>query len=1235
MSTVSFAPGDVVAGLEPDEHVELRNITSFGPKMLVEGIGVTSRRLIRRPLSSEEISRLTRIRGASFTYDGDAKTFLLGVEANRIQTAYQFDPLFAVNSSAVDVLPHQVEAVYRYLLPLPRIRFLLADDTGAGKTIMAGLLLKELLFRGTVNKVLIVVPGGLTRQWYDEMAEKFGLNFRRINRHSFEAEPAQFARSDEGLFITSIDFIARHEGCLNAAREAQWDMIIVDEAHKLSAYEYGAKVERSDRYQAIEQLAPRTDHLLFLTATPHRGRKDTFRRLLMLLDEDLFQADELVNERIGKRLFNEKGEAFEGEAAIAKARNRFFLRRLKEEMLDWSEQPLFKPRYTKTLGYELTPEELDLYNAVTKYVRSRRKEARAKKNRNVELTVMVMQRRLASSIYAITCTLRTRLAALDEVLRLLRDPRRSPAEVKRLLKGDTEDVPRAYADYEELDEAEREAVDKKIFRQVLSDDPEAVEDERNEVSDLLRVAEGLNKAQFNEAKFTELRKVLDSSDVIRREDEKLVIFTEHKDTMDNLCQRLTHRGYTVATIHGKMDADARKEAQREFRTSKKIMLATDAAGEGINLQFCHYLINWDIPWNPNRLEQRMGRIHRYGQADDVWVFNLVASNTREGAVLEKILKKLDVMREQLGDDRVYDVVDDLLEDVPLVTMIERSIDAEDADQAKEVAKEAGRMIADPKLEQKADELVALQKKQSLASRLDLADARQLRDASDERRLQPLFMRNFFINAWRAAGGTVRPDDHYPVYHVGPLPSKVMEVARRLRLHIADKYENPFVFDKQLVSVASPQRVPEYTRLLGSGHPLFDAVTEWAIHEARESFAKGATLCDPNIAVPQRLWLVRSAVEDGRQEARKRLAHQQFSVVLADHHGLRAVSPATVLNFTEIVAAPKVASTLSVPSPTTEGPSSAQDVTQPNSDASSLAPTLAVPDFPTDEVQLWSYTNLTEHQMRRVSEHRRAECELRRHYLETTFTELITEQSLKLEELQRASLFGNDDADEREKLERRLNDLKARKTRRLEELELMLRLTANLPEVITSALVLPAPVAVLDDALGEGAPPEEPAAGGGLPMRRDDEIERIAMQVVMRYERSRGWNPIDISADGEHYDIRSEGPDGERRFIEVKGRAASGGVVLTAPERDKLEQLGDRAYLYIVTFCGSERESAQGDGTPPARGCAVPATLRPRLRIIRDPMSRLHPAMLYRQVQYFVTEADWRQHGDEHDCPPPD
>ncbi|MGH9427310.1 MAG: helicase-related protein, partial [Terriglobia bacterium] len=476
-----------------------------------------------------------------------------------------------------------------------------------------------MLFRGVIQRILIVTPGGLTKQWKEEeLEEKFGLHARLVNRASFDAEPGQFSRYEEGLFVVSIDFLARNEGCLRAAEDTQWDLIVVDEAHKLSAYEYGTKIDESERYKALKALANKTDHLLFLTATPHRGRKDTFRRLLLLLDQDLFRKDEHVSVRVREQVasYGNPAQNLDEEKPITQARNRFFLRRLKEEMVDWDSKPLFKPRHTKTVGYDLTPEEKTLYDEVTKYVRSKRKEARAKGNRNVELTLMVMQRRLASSIYAITRTLGNRLTALDEVLRILRDPSRSAVEKKRILGGvpDPND-PRDISEYEDLPEDERERIDRRIFRQVLTDDPEKVEEERDEVERLHKLAESLR--HHKEAKFAELLKVLDSSDVIRADAEKLLIFTEHRDTLESLAKRLTEKGYTVSTIHGSMDVDARKNAQREFRLRAKVMVATDAAGEGINLQFCRYLINWDIPWNPNRLEQRMGRIHRYGQDGDV------------------------------------------------------------------------------------------------------------------------------------------------------------------------------------------------------------------------------------------------------------------------------------------------------------------------------------------------------------------------------------------------------------------------------------------------------------------------------------------------------------------------------------------------------------------------------------------------------------------------------------------
>jgi len=1155
-TTPSLAAGDVVAGLEPSELVEIQRVSPFGARTLVEGVGVQSRRVVKRPLSAGELARLERIRSSTCSYDGDSERFLLGVEAERIRIAHQFDPLFAVNSSIVDPLPHQVEAVYRSLLPLPRIRFLLADDTGAGKTIMAGLLIKELLFRGVIEKVLIVTPGGLTKQWKEEeLEEKFGLQSRLVNRASFDAEPGQFSRYEDGIFVVSIDFIARNEGCLKAAEQTQWDLIIVDEAHKLSAYEYGTKIEESARYKAVKALADKTDHLLFLTATPHRGRKDTFRRLLMLLDEDLFRKDEHVTDRVREQAESYDGsDDFESERSITKARNRFFLRRLKEEMVDWDGAPLFKKRFTKTIGYDLTPEEAELYEQVTEYVRSKRREAKAKKNRNVELILMVMQRRLASSLFAITRTLGARLSALTEVLKILRDPTRTDAEKKRLLGTAEPGDPQTIDEYEDLSEEEREQIDRRLSRVVLTTDPEKVEAERDDVERLHRLAVSLK--DHKEAKFAELLHVLDSSDVIRSDDEKLLIFTEHRDTLTSLAKRLEDKGYTVATIHGGMDVDARKQAQRDFRTKAKIMVATDAAGEGINLQFCRYLINWDIPWNPNRLEQRMGRIHRYGQRDDVWVYNLVAQDTREGAVLQTILHKLDAMRDQMGSDRVYDVIDEWLEGIPLVDLIQQALESSSTKAAAQEAEDALKAAT----RERADRLVALHEKRSLTERLNLRAARELRDASDERRLQPLFVQRFFERAWREAGGTLRHDEHFPVWHVGPTPSAVVDVARERRTPVAERWDTPFVFDKQLVSVASKVRIPERTKLLGPGHPLFDALIHWAIREARQSFARGAILVDPSIATPQRVWLVRSAIQDGRVESRKRLAHERLAVVAEDHMGMRVTSPSYFL------------SCLAPTSPT-----------EP-----------AAPDRSTVEVQQWAFETITEKQLDQVQAARREECDVRRHYLNTAFTDLILELQGELNDLQQESLYGDESAEERERLRQRIEELKERKVERMRELDLMLNLTADLPEIVTQAVVVPAPMAALE--------PEDVGGANGMPMRRDDEVEAIAMDVAMRFERGRGWSPTDVSKDGEHYDIRSEGPDSEKRFIEVKGRAESGAIMLTEPELKKLEQLGARAWLYVVTSCKNER---------------------PRLRIIQDPIPKLHPKMLYRQVQFLVEEPDWR------------
>lgn len=393
--------GQIVKNLIPKEAVIINNIQPLGTMISLKYTGVNSNRANSKVISKDEFDRLeVLVEEGTFNFKGDPVRFALFAEAERINSAYQFDPLFAVNCSIVDPLPHQVEAVYKFLLPLPKIRFLLADDTGAGKTIMTGLLIKELMMRGLVERILIVTPGGLTKQWQeDEMEVKFNIPFTLVNRSLFNSDPNIFRSADR--IVTSIDFISR-EDVLNVASDSNWDLIVFDESHKLSAYEYGQKKYLSLRYKAAEILAKQCEHLLLLTATPHRGRQDTFKSLLQLLDEDIFATTELASQRIKE--IEENGI------------NRFFIRRLKEDMKDWDNKPLFKNRYTKTVSYELTFEEKELYDAVTNYLTRRKEEASQSRNIHVSLALTVMQRRLVSSIFAIKNTLEKRYVALQGIL---------------------------------------------------------------------------------------------------------------------------------------------------------------------------------------------------------------------------------------------------------------------------------------------------------------------------------------------------------------------------------------------------------------------------------------------------------------------------------------------------------------------------------------------------------------------------------------------------------------------------------------------------------------------------------------------------------------------------------------------------------------------------------------------------------------------------------------------------
>jgi len=1145
---------DIIKHFEPNEMAEIDSVRKIGNKFLITAIGCSSKQRIQKLLSEQEILNLERVSGSEFSYDGDAEQFLLGVEAERISIAYQFDPMFAVNSSVVDELPHQVEAVYKYLLPLPRIRFLLADDTGAGKTIMTGLLLKEMFFRGTIQRVLIITPGGLTRQWVeDELQDKFGLCFRLIDRAVFKSNPNEFAVSDR--CVTSIDFI-RQPDVLATVALLQWDIIIVDEAHKLSAYEYGAKIDKRERYKAVEKLSSQTDHLLLLTATPHRGRKDTFRRLMMLLDQDLFTRDEHVDKRILRSAQNDntgEHESFELEDKIENANNRFFLRRLKEDMINWDSTPLYVKRESTTIGYDLTSEEFQLYTAVTGYVRRLRKAAKEKRNKNVELMLMVMQRRLASSIYAITRTLENRAKRLEEVLILIK--KASANQKKPDLDNADEPIPANIEEYDELNDDEGDKLfDRKISRFVLSLDPEEIQKELEEVRKLVLLA--LSLKGHEEQKFAELRKVLDNTDILRDESGKLVIFTEHRDTLDNLRERLEGKGISISVIHGKMNVDERKKAQREFRKKSKILIATDAAGEGINLQFCNYLINWDIPWNPNRLEQRMGRIHRYGQKNKVRVYNIVAQNTREGIVLKKVLDKLDIMREQLGTDRVYDVIDDLLEDVSLSALIQQD-EEEDDSESEKIEK------IDHIDHKKAEKLILLQKKQSLISKLDLNFTANIRNLSDERRLQPLYIERFFTKALAFCGGSLKKHHQYPVYYLaGNVPGQLSALARERKIFLRDCYENPFVFDKSLVSIASQVNLPENTKLMGPGHPLFDTLIEYMKRESREAFAKGVKLINPNLINEQAVWLTRSTVKDNRSDEKSRIAHQRLDIVVCDDLGIRTTSAAYLI-----------------------------DSIQGDQEMLSANPN----QLSKEDIAVWAYEHITEKQLERVRNSREHECEIRKSYLHGAFTDLISDRICEISELDQHSLYGENVEKDREQLEQHVDQLKKRRADRLEELEKMLRLDAELPDVLTSAKIFP-----LSDKIVIGTVSDEAVK---YLFHRDDEVENIGMQVSIMYEKEQRAKIDDVSSENLGYDLRSERENGEIRYIEVKGRAKSGAVILTENEVNRLNQLGDKGWLYIVTDCRGES---------------------PKLHQIQNPAAVLKRVEIFKQVQYLVKEEDWKR-----------
>lgn len=1096
--------GNIVSNLMTDESVRIIRVQPLGSRFSVRFEGVNSGKISNKVLTQQQIDFLeVLVNDGEFNFKGDPEKFVLFAEAERINSAYQFDPLFAINCSVVDPLPHQVEAVYKFLLPQPKIRFLLADDTGAGKTIMTGLLIKELMMRGAIERILIVTPGGLTKQWQeDEMGVKFNIPFTLANRAAFESEPTIFQTHDR--VVTSIDFLCR-EDIMHVVSNTTWDLIVFDEAHKLSAYEYGQKTYRSRRYEAASQLSKQCEHILLLTATPHRGRTDTFKSLLQILDEDIFATADLAADRV-KELSKD-------------GINKFFIRRLKEDMRDWEGNSLYRPRHTKTVSYQLNPEEKRLYDAVTEYLTVQKKQANDSKNIYVSLALAVMQRRLVSSIYAIKNTLERRWKALQDIVdEFGKNPAIWNQRLKKSESPDCEDIDQ----YDELDDEERDALDtvladpKKFKLFTTGKSLEEIRNEAREVKQLFDMASALYNEHVEEKKYEQLKQLLKSQGVV--DGEKLVIFTEHKDTLIYLQERLSNSGYSVSTIHGGMSVEERRQSQVEFmRPDSQILIATDAAGEGINLQFCRLLINWDIPWNPNRLEQRMGRVHRYGQTRDVLVFNMVAENTREGKVLSTLLTKLDIIREGLGDDRVYDVIQDVLRGVPLDEIITSVFDGNESQLDAFVQQDTN------SLESIFKEKIENQKKILDHSTVNYSSARQLKENSDERRLQPIYIRLFFEKAFKYLGGEYQ-EKTKGIFEIKQIPGTLAKKLKEQYNILAQNLGGMlFCFDKKVfLDYQNNSQCLGKLHYINPGNALFDSLVQTVRDLFREDMLKGTVLISPEDIENQLAYFVKCQITDHRpNRGDESIANEKLMIVLQNSNGEYSVtSPAKYLDC------------------------------QP---PSVMAKEVQLPQvIDASPVLSWAFDNVTLPLFEETEQKVAEDVAMRSEYLRSAFTQVIMDIESEINELQHKLFWGN--GKEGEIIQMRMvmkQALAAKREARIEELQQMLQLDMREPEILGCAYLV-----ALSNLEYESR----------FNMSRDDEVEAIAMSTAMDYERNQGRTPRDVSADNVGYDILSVDANGLKRYIEVKGRAGVDGVMLSENEMNRLAQLDAKAWLYIVTDC---------------------------------------------------------------------
>ncbi len=738
--------------------------------------------------------------------------YRLVTEATRIRNAHHFDRYLALQTSAIEPLPHQITAVYEEMLPRQPLRYLLADDPGSGKTIMSGIYIKELLARSDCDRCLIVAPGNLAEQWQEELWEKFKLDFELLSRDMIGKSRASNPFNVQNHLIVRLDVLARNKGELQHMFEHanNWDLIICDEAHRMSASFYGDKLDKTKRYQLGEKLSMKTRNLLFLTATPHCGKEEDFKLLMALLDDNLLP----VQSRSG----------------ISGIETKNMIRRLiKEDLLTFDGAPLFPARHAYTVSYRLSDKEQYLYDRVTEYIRYESNlverctsDDSVRRRINVNFALQVLQRRMASSSNAAYQSLKRRRMRLEERLAEMRDLDITDQQAYEQRLWTEEEI----SDLNDLSESEYAETEERIAASVTSDNTvNHLHEEVAKLRDLEDLAKKLLESN-RDTKWLQLKGVLNGERMVDETGKrrKLIIFTESRDTLDYLVCRvqsqLTHTEQ-LEVIHGGIAQPKRRDIMDRFLhdSDLAILIATDAAGEGVNLQSSHLMVNYDLPWNPNRIEQRFGRIHRIGQTEECHLWNLVAKSTREGKVYLRLLTKLQAAREELNG-KVYDVLGQLLEGDSLEDLLWEAIKhgKDERTMAKYLAH--------------VDHKVNIERIKELLERNKLTDnifhkehidaIRSKMRLADIQSLQPYYIQSFFEMAFEQLGGriNVRSNEQgrYSIKHV---PARIRQVPlpNDATAQVRGAYDR-ICFDKQYVDPIRGDRFK--AEHICPGHPLLDA-----------------------------------------------------------------------------------------------------------------------------------------------------------------------------------------------------------------------------------------------------------------------------------------------------------------------------------------------------------------------------------------------------------------------------